>query len=107
MMAKQACGRNQSGLWLKEPPLKLRACGSIDSNFIFSSWLGILIELWVATISTGSPLLSPKHTFLKFLLNQYYLVSMRRERLHILYIKVGIEKFLWSALGQHAIHSTL
>lgn len=87
--------------------LKPRACGSIDSDFIFSFWLGILIELWVATITTGSPLLSPKHTPLNFLLNQYHLVSMRRERLQILYIKVGIEKFLWSAPGQHPIHSTL
>lgn len=86
---------------------KLRAHESIDSDFIFSFWWGILNELWAATITIGSPLSSPKHTLLKFLLNQYYLVSMRRERLQILYIKVGIEKFLWLASGQHPIHSTL
>lgn len=39
---------------------KLCACGSIDSDFIFSFWWGILNELWVATITTGSPLLSPQ-----------------------------------------------
>lgn len=75
--------------------------------FFFSFWLGILIELCVAAITTGSPLLSPGHTPLNFLLNQYHLVSMRRERLQILYIKVGIEKFLWLAPGQHPIHSIL
>lgn len=45
----------------------------------------------VSTITTGSPLLSPKHSFLKFLVNQYYLVSTRRERLQILYIKVVLK----------------
>lgn len=52
--------------------------------------------------------IKPPNTFvLKFLLNQNHLVSMWRESLRILYIKLGIEKFLWLPPGQYPIHSSL
>jgi hypothetical protein len=112
-MEKQPYGQKQSCLWLLEillnrcDILMLCAIGNIDFDFIFSFWLRILIELQGSHDYHRLTPIKSQTRFLEVSTQSIQPSFFKKRKVTNFIYKSGIEKFLWSASGQHSIHSTL